>query len=129
NREPCWDPTDPVISNRHMTLSWRRAAVLLFGIGWGANQFSSLLGSYRSLAGLSEATTQGLFAVYAFGLVPGLLAGGPAADRFGRRRLALPSAVVSALASACLLLGAHATALLLPGRFLAGLATGVVLAA
>lgn len=108
---------------------WSRAALLLFGIGWGANQFSPLLGAYRAVAGLSNATVQGLFAVYAVGLVPGLLLGGPAADRHGRRRLVLPAAFVSTLASICLLIGPDTLALLLVGRFLAGVATGVVLAA
>ena len=109
--------------------SWSRAALVLFGIGWGANQFSPLLGAYRAEAGLSNATVQGLFAVYAVGLVPGLLLGGPSADRHGRRTLVLPAAFVSALASICLLIGPHSLILLLVGRFLAGVATGVVLAA
>jgi MFS family permease len=108
---------------------WWRAALLLFGIGWGANQFSPLLGAYRVAAHLSNATVQGLFAVYAVGLIPGLLLGGPAADTYGRRRLVLPAAFGSTVASICLLLGPHSLALLLVGRFLAGAATGVVLAA
>jgi hypothetical protein len=108
--------------------AWR-AALLLFGVGWGANQFSPLLDAYRVEAHLSNATVQGLFAVYAVGLVPGLLLGGPAADTYGRRRLVLPAAFGSMLASICLLLGPHSLALLLVGRFLAGAATGVVLAA
>lgn len=108
---------------------WWRAALVLFGIGWGANQFSPLLGAYRSESALSNATVQGLFAVYAVGLVPGLLLGGPAADAYGRRKLVLPAAFGSLVASICLLLGPHSLALLLVGRFLAGAATGVVLAA
>lgn len=109
--------------------AWSRAALVLFGIGWGANQFSPLLGAYRAEAGLANATVQGLFAVYAVGLVPGLLLGGPAADRRGRRALVLPAAFASTLASLCLLADPRSLALLLLGRFLAGAATGVVLAA
>ena len=108
---------------------WWRAAFVLFAVGWGANQFTPLLGAYRAAAGLSNATVQGLFAVYAVGLVPGLLVGGPAADTYGRRTLVLPAAFGSAIASLCLLSGAHSLALLLIGRFLAGAATGVVLGA
>jgi MFS family permease len=108
---------------------WWRAALVLFGIGWGANQFSPLLGAYRAEAHLSNATVQGLFAVYAVGLVPGLLVGGPAADTYGRRKLVLPAAFGSTIASICLLIGPQSVALLLVGRFLAGAATGVVLAA
>ncbi|HEX3778126.1 MAG TPA: MFS transporter [Pseudonocardiaceae bacterium] len=109
--------------------AWSRGALVLFGIGWGANQFSSLLGSYRDQLHLSDAAVQGFFAVYAVGLVPGLLLGGPAADSLGRRRLVLPAAFCSALASVFLLLGTESVYWLLIGRFLAGAATGVVLAA
>jgi predicted MFS family arabinose efflux permease len=108
---------------------WVRAALLLFGIGWGANQFTPLLSDYRGLEHLSLSTVQGLFAVYAVGLVPGLLLGGPAGDKFGRRTLTLPAAVVSLVASLVLISGAHNEFSLLLGRFLAGVATGVALAA
>jgi hypothetical protein len=108
---------------------WWRGALVLFGIGWGANQFSALLGTYRLQLHLSDAAVQGFFAVYAVGLVPGLLLGGPAADSIGRRRLVLPAAFGSALASVFLLLGTESVFWLLIGRFLAGTATGVVLAA
>jgi MFS family permease len=104
-------------------------AVVLFGIGWGANQFSSLLGSYRSALGLSESTTTLLFGIYALGLVPGLLLGGPAADRWGRGRVLIPAALASAAATALLIGGFWVQAALFAGRFVAGIATGGVLAA
>jgi MFS family permease len=104
-------------------------AVVLFGVGWGANQFSSLLGSYRSALGLSESTTALLFGIYALGLVPGLLLGGPAADRWGRGRVLLPAALASAAATVLIIAGFWVQATLFAGRFMAGVATGGVLAA
>jgi MFS family permease len=60
---------------------WRRVALAMFAVGWGANQFSSMLVVYRDELGLGAGTLAALFGVYALGLVPGLLLGGPASDR------------------------------------------------
>jgi MFS family permease len=60
----------------------------MFAVGWGANQFSPMLIVYRHELNLSAAAVAGLFAIYAATLVPGLLIGGPASDRYGRRVLA-----------------------------------------
>jgi hypothetical protein len=76
-------------------------------------------------------TVAAFFAVYAAGLVPGLLLGGPASDRWGRRRLLLPSLVVSAPASGVLALGGVAAVsepALYTGRFLFGAVTGIAMA-
>ncbi|GGY07750.1 MFS transporter [Streptomyces hiroshimensis] len=97
--------------------------------GWSANQFSALLGAYRSELGLSESTVTGLFALYVVGLVPGLLIGGPLADRRGRRPVALTALAVNLLSTCLLMAGSAATAWLLPGRFLTGLSAGALLAA
>ena len=56
--------------------SWRRVALGMFAVGWGANQFSSMLVVYRDELGLSARTLALLFALYAVGLIPGLLLGG-----------------------------------------------------
>ncbi|TVL89286.1 MFS transporter [Streptomyces sp. SAJ15] len=97
--------------------------------GWSANQFSALLGAYRSEMGLSESTVTGLFAVYVVGLVPGLLIGGPLADRHGRRPVALTALGVNLLSTVLLMAGTTATWWLLPGRFLTGVGAGALLAA
>lgn len=101
----------------------------MFGIGWGANQFVSLLIAYREHAGLSVGTSQALFGIYALGLIPALLFGGPVSDRRGRATLLRPSAVLSVVATVVLMLGAHHESLLYIGRFLAGVASGAVFAA
>ncbi len=97
--------------------------------GWSANQFSALLGVYRSDLGMSASATTGLFALYVLGLVPALLVGGPLADRYGRRPVALVALAVNLFSSLLLMAGAHWTAVLFPGRFLTGVGAGALLAA
>ncbi|MFD7169298.1 MFS transporter [Streptomyces violascens] len=108
-----------------------RAAWLLTAAGWGANQFSSLLDAYRQNLGFSAATVTGLFALYIVGLLPGLLLGGPVADRVGRKPVVLGAVAAGALGTVALMVGAAAPATgtlwLGVGRFLSGLGTGAVL--
>jgi hypothetical protein len=103
-----------------------RIAFVLFAVGWGANQFSPMLIVYRQELNLTAAAVAGLFAVYAATLVPGLLIGGPASDRYGRRLIVLPFVVLSPLATLLLIMGPHSVALLVTSRALAGLCSGVV---
>lgn len=108
-----------------------RAAAALFAIGYGANQFSSLMVMYREQAHYSAVTVAAFFGIYAAGLVPGLLVGGPASDRWGRRRLLLPALVVSVPASGVLALGgipAVSEPALYAGRFVFGAVTGIAMA-
>ncbi|MFZ3570662.1 MFS transporter [Streptomyces sp. BH097] len=107
-----------------------RAAWIMLASGWSANQFSALLGAYRSNLGLSESTVTGLFAVYVVGLIPALLVAGPMADRRGRRSVALVALALNVLSTLLLMAGGlWATWLLLPGRFLTGVSAGALLAA
>jgi Major Facilitator Superfamily len=108
---------------------WLPIASIMFGVGWGANQFASLLGLYTDRLHLGDGGAQAMFGVYALGLVPGLVLGGPASDRYGRRRIALPFACLSALVTVVLMAGVAAPWLLYAGRLLAGVVTGAVLAA
>ncbi|MEU8681312.1 MFS transporter [Streptomyces sp. NPDC048611] len=108
---------------------WLSAGWVMTASGWSANQFSALLGSYRSELGLTTATTTALFGIYVLGLLPGLLLGGPLADRRGRRPLVLLALGTSALATCLLMLGPAASAFLWPGRFLTGIGAGALLSA
>ncbi len=111
--------------------SWVRVAAGLFAIGYGANQFSPLMVAYREQEHFSAVTVAAFFGVYVAGLAPGLLLGGPASDRWGRRRLMLPALAVSVPASAVLALGAVPSLsepALFAGRFLFGLVTGIAMA-
>ncbi|MFF9510984.1 MFS transporter [Streptomyces sp. NPDC014724] len=107
-----------------------RAAWIMLASGWSANQFSALLGAYRSHLGLTESTVTGLFAVYVVGLIPALLIAGPLADRRGRRRVALAALALNVLSTLLLMAGgAWGGTWLLPGRFLTGVSAGALLAA
>jgi MFS family permease len=106
--------------------AWVRVAFAMFAVGWGANQFSPMLIVYRHALGLGAGEIAGLFAIYAATLIPGLLAGGPLSDRFGRRACVLPFAALSPVATLLLVLGPHNLALIATGRALAGLCSGMV---
>jgi MFS family permease len=107
--------------------AWVRVALVMFAVGWGANQFSPMLIVYRHALGLGAGEIAGLFAIYAATLIPGLLAGGPLSDRFGRRAVVLPFAALSPVATLLLVLGPHSLPLIAAGRALAGLCSGMVI--
>ncbi|GAA1394045.1 MFS transporter [Pseudonocardia kongjuensis] len=107
---------------------WVRPAAVLFGVGYGANQFSPLMVAYREQGHHSSTAVAAFFGVYVLGLVPGLLLGGPASQRWGRRRVLLPAAALAVPASAVLAAGGGAEPLLHAGRLLAGLSMGVAMA-
>jgi hypothetical protein len=106
--------------------SWARIAFAMFAVGWGANQFSPMLIVYRHELRLGPGAIAGLFLVYALALIPALLVGGPASDRFGRRPVVLPFVVLSPLATLALVLGPRSLPAIATGRALAGLCSGVV---
>jgi MFS family permease len=110
-------------------LAWVPPAAVLMGVGWGSNQFTPMLLVYRHTLGLGTGMLEAIFGIYALGLIPGLLIGGPLSDASGRRKVVLPAAGLSLLASAVLVASAHSVTLLFLGRFLAGVSSGAVFAA
>ena len=109
--------------------AWVKIAFAMFAVGWGANQFSPMLIVYRHELGLGANVVAGLFLVYALTLIPGLLVGGPASDRFGRRPVVWPFVALSPLATLLLVLGPRSLVVIALGRALAGLCSGVVFGA
>ena len=109
--------------------AWLLVAVSMFAVGWGANQFAPMLVVYRDELGLSEETRALLFGVYAVGLIPGLLLGGRASDRRGRRRVVVPFVLLSPIATLVLVLFREEVVGLAGGRMLAGVCSGVVFGA
>ena len=101
----------------------------MFAVGWGANQFASLLLAYRLHRGMSSGTADALFGVYALGLIPTLLVIGPVSDAHGRRTIVCGAGLLSGVASVALIAGDHALALLYLGRLLAGVCSGAAFAA
>jgi MFS family permease len=111
------------------TAWWRGPAVAVCAVGWGANQFAALLPFYRLHLGASLAVVQATFGMYAVGLLPGLLLGGPISDRHGRRVVVRAALPISFLASVVLMLGTHGAGWLFAGRLVAGLASGAAFSA
>ena len=103
---------------------WQGAGLAACMAGWGANQFTPMLLLYRSRLGLSAATVEAMFGLYAIGLVPGLLAGGSLSDRIGRRPVVLSALVMSMIGGGALIAGAHGAGWLFAGRLVVGLASG-----
>ncbi len=110
--------------------TWVRVGLGMFIIAFGANIFAPLLPSYRQVAGLSQSQVTFLLAIYVLGLVPSLLIGGPASDVKGRRAMIRPALILGGVGSAILAFGAGGSFLLLSlGRFVAGTAIGLIMAA
>lgn len=109
--------------------SWLRAALAVFAVGWGANQFAPLLYMYRTGQGLTQSDVTAMFSVYIVGLLPTLLVAGRWSDRNGRRVLMRPVLVLSLVATVLMLFGGQNPLWLYLGRFLAGLASGAAFGA
>ncbi|MGY1605267.1 MFS transporter [Geodermatophilus sp. SYSU D00815] len=107
----------------------RRLDALTFGlftVALGTNVPTPLLLVYRRTLGLSEADLTAVFGCYALGLIAALTVSGAASDRWGRRRLVLPFAVLAGLVSLLFLPAADHLPLLYAGRLLQGVVSGVV---
>jgi MFS family permease len=108
----------------------RRVALLLFAVAWGTNHFVPLLLVYRSSLALTPFDLGILFGVYAVGLLPGLLLGGPLSDRVGRRAVVLPASMVALAGTAILSFGGTGGfPVLLVGRLVVGLGSGATFSA
>ena len=103
---------------------WRRLWLVLFAVAYGTNVPTPLLLAYQDRLDLSAVVVTGLFGIYAAGLVPALLLGGPASDRLGRRPVVVPFVWLAVIASAVFLPASEP--LLYLGRFLQGAVSGVV---
>ncbi|SFT50230.1 Predicted arabinose efflux permease, MFS family [Geodermatophilus amargosae] len=107
----------------------RRLDALTFGlftVALGTNIPTPLLLVYRRTIGLSDADLTAVFGCYAIGLVAALTVAGAASDRFGRRTLVLPFAVLAGLSSLLFIPAAGSLPLLYTGRLLQGVVSGVV---
>ena len=97
---------------------------MLMTTGWAANHFAALLPVLRSAQNLSASLVAGLYGLYAVGL----LLGGSASDRFGRRAVAVPGALLAAAGTVILLLW-HDPAGLVVGRLVVGAGAGATFSA
>jgi MFS family permease len=107
-------------------VTWKRAVFALFAVAAGTNVPTPLLLVYQERLDLSPEVLTALFGFYAAGLVPALFLAGPLSDRLGRRRVALPGMVLSAVASLAFAAAGDALLLLFAARFAQGVVSGVV---
>src|SRR5687768_5794393 len=98
----------------------------LFAVALGTNVPTPLLLVYRRTLGLSDADLTAIFGCYAIGLIAALTVSGAASDRFGRRALVLPFAVLAGLVSVLFIPAVDSLPLLYLGRMLQGVVSGVV---
>ncbi len=98
----------------------------LFTVALGTNIPTPLLLVYRRTLGLSDADLTAIFGCYAIGLIAALSVAGAATDRFGRRALVLPFAVLAGLVSLLFIPAVDSLPLLYVGRLLQGVVSGVV---
>ena len=106
---------------------WLPVGAAMFTVAWGGNQFTPLLGLYRDIDALSTGAVDLLLGAYVLGIMPALLLGGPASDRWGRRPLMLPAPILAIIASVLLAVGSGSPAVLFVGRIFSGLALGLAM--
>ena len=104
----------------------RRLGLLLLAVATGTNVPTPLLLVYRRELTLTDASVTAIFGVYALGLMLALAFAGRAADRWGRRPVVLPAAIVAAVASLLFTGAGGSEPLLYLVRFLQGAASGTV---
>ena len=105
---------------------WKRAVFALFAVAAGTNVPTPLLLVYQERLDLSAEVLTALFGSYAAGLVPALFLAGPLSDRLGRRRVAIPGIVLSAIASLAFAAAGDSLTLLFAARFAQGVVSGMV---
>ncbi len=101
---------------------------VLMATGWAANHFSAVIPTLQEREGLSSVLLDGVFGVYAVGLLPGLFGGGALSDRVGRRLVVLPGSLIATAGSLVLLLD-HGPGGLVVGRLVVGLGAGLTFGA
>jgi MFS family permease len=107
-------------------VAWRRAVFALFAVAAGTNVPTPLLLVYQERLDVSPQVLTALFGTYAAGLVPALFLAGPLSDTLGRRRVAIPSIALSAVASLAFAAAGGSLELLFGARFLQGVVAGAV---
>lgn len=120
--------TDPASTVPGPSRALPAVLALLLTTGWAANHFAALLPVLRTSEDLSASLVAGLYGLYAVGLLPGLLLGGTASDRHGRRAVAVPGALLAAVGTLILLRWPDPTGLVV-GRLVVGAGAGATFSA
>jgi MFS family permease len=99
---------------------------LLLSTGWVANHFVALMPVISDREHLGATRLDAIFAIYALGLLPGLLVGGRLSDALGRQAVALAGATATLVGSVAMLLSQQPDVLLV-GRFVVGIGVGLLM--
>ncbi len=104
------------------------ASVLALSLatGWVANHFVALMPLISARQHLDAARLDAIFAIYALGLLPGLLVGGRLSDALGRRAVALAGAAATLIGTLAMLLSQQPDVLLV-GRLVVGIGVGLLM--
>lgn len=108
---------------------WLPVSLTLLISGWGSNQFASMMSFYRDTYGFTQLSVTSMLGIYVLGLLPALFLGGAVSDRMGRKRATQIAVLITSLGSLVMIVGAWAASMIFLGRLLAGVATGVAMAA
>lgn len=108
---------------------WVAAALSMFTVAWGGNQYTPMLVFYREQGFFPDLFIDLMLVSYAVGVAVGLLVAGPLSDRYGRRTLMLPTPILAAVSSVLIALGEETAMLMTLGRVLAGIAVGIAMTA
>ncbi len=108
------------------SLQFGTVLAVLLVTGWVANHFVALMPTISDRQHLSTATLDAIFAIYAVGLLPGLLIGGRASDAFGRQAVALTGSATAVIGTVAMLLSQQPDVLLV-GRLIVGAGVGLAM--
>jgi MFS family permease len=108
------------------TLQFGTVLAVLLVTGWVANHFVALMPTISDRQHLSTATLDVIFAIYAVGLLPGLLIGGRASDAFGRQAVALTGSATAVIGTVAMLFSQQPD-VLLAGRLIVGAGVGLAM--
>jgi MFS family permease len=100
--------------------AWFPVALTGLVLAWGGNHFTPLLLVYRERYGYSEFDATIFFAIYAIGVIPGILAAGPISDRYGRKPVLLVGVIAGIVGSAVIGFGSSNARAIDVGRLVVG---------
>jgi MFS family permease len=99
---------------------------VLLATGWACSHFAALIPAISDHQHLDATTLEEVFAIYAVGVLPGLLIGGRVSDALGRQSVAWAGSTTVVSGTLAMLLSQH-SAVLLAGRLVVGVGTGFVI--
>ena len=96
---------------------------LVLAIGWAASHFAGLIPAISAHQHLTATMLDAVFAIYAVGILPGLLIGGRVSDALGRRPVAWVGSTIVLVGTVAMLVSQRSD-MLLAGRLIIGIGAG-----